>query len=660
MLSPAYTFDLNQAVLSSLATIGYFDGNSPCLACGTTGGKVFIHSPHTPNSQLSYLNINKTISGLVSGKLENSERDMLLVASPSSLMVYDVNSNSDVFNTDVRDGAFTLALGNVNNRPLALVGGNCSLLGFDSTGEEAFWTVTGDNVTAIGLYNRKKAQRLLVGSEDYAIRVFSNEEMLEEIEETGVITEFSGLSDGKFAYSLDTGVLGVYKNTHRLWKASTKYKVTSMTSGDVNGDGVPEIIAGWSNGKLEIRAERKGECLFKKMIKKPIAKVFYEDYRLEGQNQVIACTTSGSILGFMKNEAPQENQEEQLLELTQQKEALLNQIQSYSKGVASELLPADTKVLCRLVSSPPCIQLSLSNSCFIKHAVLLAEGLFEGETYVFHPERPTHQVQVPIENNRHVQSQVEIKLLVSNSAGSIQSQVISMPCKIPKFSDFEVTECNLPSSYVMLDFNYDFTNWANERFILESKLQPKKELKLTFKGKSETLGFSLTGRNLIVYTETLELAGEVIQDLIVYFSIPNLQSKAYYPNEVEKLKELLEKVDEFNSARTDLTVSMAESTQFVKAFIVKAEDARIQNNMEHFKQELSNLQQFNGELLSQYQIRSNNHNELLSCLKQLNQYIQKGANLRSGEYKNRTLAAGKQAVKARDVSSLQKVIFSGG
>lgn len=33
--------------------------------------------------------------------------------------------------------------------PLAVVGGNCSLQGFDYRGEDPFWTVTGDNVTSL-------------------------------------------------------------------------------------------------------------------------------------------------------------------------------------------------------------------------------------------------------------------------------------------------------------------------------------------------------------------------------------------------------------------------------------------------------------------------------------------------------------------------------
>ena len=33
--------------------------------------------------------------------------------------------------------------------PMVVVGGNCSIQGYDAEGNEPFWTVTGDNVSAM-------------------------------------------------------------------------------------------------------------------------------------------------------------------------------------------------------------------------------------------------------------------------------------------------------------------------------------------------------------------------------------------------------------------------------------------------------------------------------------------------------------------------------
>jgi len=48
----------------------------------------------------------------------------------------------------VADGVNCIFFGRVRGiiEPLVLVGGDCSITGFNLQGEEKFWTVTGDNV----------------------------------------------------------------------------------------------------------------------------------------------------------------------------------------------------------------------------------------------------------------------------------------------------------------------------------------------------------------------------------------------------------------------------------------------------------------------------------------------------------------------------------
>ena len=48
------------------------------------------------------------------------------------------------FMMQLPDGANAIVIGRLgdSDRPLAFVGGNCSIQGFDHTGEEHFWTVS--------------------------------------------------------------------------------------------------------------------------------------------------------------------------------------------------------------------------------------------------------------------------------------------------------------------------------------------------------------------------------------------------------------------------------------------------------------------------------------------------------------------------------------
>ena len=94
--------------------------------------------------------------------------------------------NCDLFFKDAPDGVNAIVVGvfggAADNAPLALVGGNCSIQGFDHEGNEAYWTVTGDNVSTMTFcdVDEDGALELLVGSDDYEIRVFRNEEVVSE------------------------------------------------------------------------------------------------------------------------------------------------------------------------------------------------------------------------------------------------------------------------------------------------------------------------------------------------------------------------------------------------------------------------------------------------------------------------------------------------
>ena len=189
MLAQPFTLQLNNAIAK--AAVGKFDGEHASLTCATSAGKVFFGraSELAGAEQLRFLNINRKISALACGALNAKQgRDMLLVGAQTTLLAYDVRENCDLFFKDVPDGVNTLLVGRFGSLdiPLALVGGNCSIQGFDHEGGESFWTVTGDNVSAMAFcdVDGDGELELLVGSDDFEIRVFRNEEVVSETTET--------------------------------------------------------------------------------------------------------------------------------------------------------------------------------------------------------------------------------------------------------------------------------------------------------------------------------------------------------------------------------------------------------------------------------------------------------------------------------------------
>jgi Bardet-Biedl syndrome 2 protein len=119
------------------------------------------------------------------------------------------------------------------------------------------------------------------------------------------------------------------------------------------------------------------------------------------------------------------------------------------------------------------------------------------------------------------------------------------------------------------------------------------------------------------------------------------------------------KVDEYNAVRLKLTAEMADSSQLVKALVIKAEDARILNDMKLMKKMYSSLYDVNRELIGEYIKRANNHNELLSALKEVNAMIQKAARLRIGAAKTKVITECRNSIKSNNIHSLFKIIRLG-
>jgi Bardet-Biedl syndrome 2 protein len=120
----------------------------------------------------------------------------------------------------------------------------------------------------------------------------------------------------KFAFGLANGTVGVYNGAKtRLWRVKAKNRVTALQSYDLDSDGVPEVISGWSNGAFNVRNESTGEIIFKDTLvlsessqqssssdasgNASVAAILRSDYRLDGKEELIVCTQSGDIRGYL-------------------------------------------------------------------------------------------------------------------------------------------------------------------------------------------------------------------------------------------------------------------------------------------------------------------------------------------------------------------------
>ncbi|XP_062403688.1 Bardet-Biedl syndrome 2 protein homolog isoform X2 [Sardina pilchardus] len=690
MLVPIFTLKLNHKINPRMVTMGKFDGIHPCLTAATQAGKVFIHNPHTrgqrqaahrlsqsaQDSDISLLNINQAVSCLTAGSLgPNTTGHTLLVGSQTNLLAYDVHDNADIFYREVTDGANAIVLGNLGDisYPLAIIGGNCALQGFDYEGNDQFWT-------------------LVVGSEDFDIRVFKEDELVSEMAENETVTSLCHMHGSRFGYALANGTVGVYDRTARYWRIKSKNHAMSIHAFDLNADGVVELITGWSNGKIDARSDRTGEVIFKDNFSSSVAGVVEGDYRMDGQIQLICTSVEGEVRGYlpaskeMKGNLMDSSVEQELIrELSQRKQNLLLELRNYEENAkattgASEgdsgmgVIPANTQLQTALAvraateSQRAHIELSIStpNETIIRAVLIFAEGIFEGESHVVHPSAQNLSgcVRVPIIPPKDIPVDLHVKAFVGGK-NSTQFHVFEITRQLPRFSMYDLSvEPDAPQptgrvAFTVNDRPQRVVMWLNQNFLLPEGIEsPDVTFTCLRGGGLLTISMQSSGE-ITLNTDDIDLAGDLVQSLTSFLAIEDLQAEADFPSYFQELRTTLTEVDEFHSVHQKLTAAMADHSNHIRNMLVQAEDARLMGDMRTMKKRYIELYDLNRDLVNEYKIRSNNHNALLACLKSVNQAIQRAGRLRVGKPKNQVISACRDAIKNNNVNALFKIMKAG-
>ncbi|XP_054160057.1 Bardet-Biedl syndrome 2 protein homolog [Oppia nitens] len=728
-----------------------------CLPIVRHKSQVFVHNPNSRSlnadgrwvmsasvSDINYLNINQTVNALAAGKLRQSrptstvggnqksannksrtssansstgstsgggvggtnsggDNDVLVIGTPTSIMVYDVITNSDLFYKEVPDGANAVIIGEVGtiHKPLAIVGGNCALQGFDYEGTDSYWTVTGDNITCMVLTDLDEdgQNELLVGSDDHDIRVFKEDAITYELSETDTITSLCAISPHTFAYALANGTVGVYHKKERLWRIKSKNQAICLLSFDVNQDGKPELVTGWSNGKLDARNIENGEVLFRDNLSHSIAGLLVADYNLDGIDELIVCTVEGEIRGYV-SASPQERQsvmdanfeQDTVREMMKKRQNLLMELRNYeensriqriadpfiSKAKATMendqfgAIPANTQLRSALVISQtdklPCVELTLetTNDTIIRTVVIFAEGIFKGESQVIHPvdSQVRSEISVALRPPKDLAIDLHVKALVGYKS-SFHYHVFELTRHLPRFSMYAVTKLTAKPqshvSFVLPEKLVRVTTWLNANFLLVEEFDYGETLDISFVSLRDgsPLALEMDGRTgeLTVRTDNIELAGDIVQSLVYeYLGIEDMSSTASFPVEVDKLKKFVNQVEELQNVRQRLAAEIADNSVAIRELVVRAEDARLIGEIKLMKNLYNDLNTFNTDLITEYKIRCQNHQDLVDSLKQVNVCIQRAGNLRVGKPKSQLINSCRNAIQQNNLNLLSRII----
>ncbi|XP_065297098.2 BBSome complex member BBS2-like isoform X2 [Dermacentor albipictus] len=688
-LVPQFTFHLNHKVLARRVTVGKYDGLHPCITAATASDKVLVHNNNRQQrsgdrweggGDVSLLNVNQTVSCVAAGCLKpGAKEDVLLVGTPTALLAYDVENNCDLFFREVADGAHSVATGYLGSRrnPVVLVGGNCSIQGFDHDGEDVFWTVTGDNVRALALYdfNKDGLNELLVGSEDFDIRVFRDDVIVAEIAENEAVTALCPLTHECFAYALANGTIGVYRATERLWRIKSKSQAVCLHGYDIDGDGRPELITGWSNGKVDARSLSTGEVVFRDSLAHGVAGIVQADYCLDGREQLIVVSGAGEVRGYLAASAELRQQaadatfeQDTVRELSHKKQTLLQELRNYETSADAGQcgsIPANTQLKTLLAINsgsggiPPHVEVALetNNETVIRAVILFAEGIFDGESLVCHPkaEQVQREVSLPLWPPRDLAVDLHLKVLVGQR-DSGHFHVFELSRQLPRFAAYLLLSEKEPRDrasagsvrFRINDRPHRVASWVNQNFLLPEDLcQAGTSFRVSFVAlrclKPITIDADASGE-VSIETDLMDVAADMVQSLAAYLELEHLESRAHFPDEYARLRSLVDKVREHESARLTISANMADTASIVRGLLLRAEDCRLLRDYDGMRRWYQELQTLNRELVSDHRMRCQSHEELSRCVRMLNRGIERAAGLRAGRHKATTVAACRQAL----------------
>ncbi|KAL4125091.1 hypothetical protein PRIC2_008680 [Phytophthora ramorum] len=674
---PAFQVHLHQPILERVAQVGKFDGRHPALACGTTAGKVFIHSPNentfransegddSEQSSVRFLKINRKVTALAAGKFEAADQgDTLVVGTQSSLLAYDVEKNSDIFYKDVPDGVSAMLFAPAPR--------------FGRDGGELFWTVTGDHVRALAVSDVTGHGRdeLVAGSDDFEIRAFQNEEVVFECTETSRVLALAAIKKQMFGYALQNGTVGVYKGKHRAWRVKSKNIPTAIHSFDIDGDGEKEIVMGWSNGKFESRKLANGEAVHKEVLPSPVAALVTADYRMDGKEEIICCSADGEIRGYFtatgdfpapgsSNTAANDRasqEEKEVAKLSKHRAALQLEIKALEVNQAGGKRGYSRK---RVANS------RRHQHQVIKMVVVFESeaGIFEGESLVVRPATMSSTVRIPLNLNKHAAARLDFKVLVGTRGHHTSFHVFESTFKLPKFAAFhhitgESGSQASPEGSVRFATPVkpqQMYSWLDNAFVLAEAIPESSQAQLSFRSLRDNsrLNISVTPQETVFRTDNMELAAELVQHMCAFLEWRELESMADFPRQMEDFRNLLVRVDESNAIRLKLTGEMADDSNQVKNLIIRVEDSRILNDMPRMRRFYSELFSLNNQLLGEYTKRSTNHQALLDALKEVNSMIQLAARLRFGNAKSTVIAACRKAIKNNNIHALFYIVKTG-
>lgn len=218
-------------------------------------------------------------------------------------------------------------------------------------------------------------------------------------------------------------------------------------------------------------------------------------------------------------------------------------------------------------------------------------------------------IVVPLKIPKDEPTDIHIKAFVGSSEGN-QYHVFELNRQLPRFSMYSLPDrisgspknisditklsedflSKSPESYVKFKVTERvnrFCMFINQNFLLPADIEPNVTEVDTFDflkipliclrdGTSLIITF-YNDSNILIQTENMELAGNLIQAMAQFMNVTNLESTASFPGVISQLRDLFDKLQGLQESANVLRTDMALKVNLAKILVLRAEDARVTN-----------------------------------------------------------------------------------
>ena len=307
----------------------------------------------------------------------------------------------------------------------------------------------------------------------------------------------------------------------------------------------------------------------------------------------------------------------------------------------------------------------------IKAVIVEADGVLANEVTFYPFAEEKNVAYYPVTLKSRMPCVISLKVLLgfplSNFYHAVQAEI-----HLGKFTTFVPAHADsvvFPKSYVKFkvkDTIQRFVTWIDAAFqtqLASTTNYNKDSFEISFISSITKMPLLLTFNAnesiIVISTEDLGLAGEIIQDFAAFHGITEFESVNDFPREMEDFQVVLRDVESYNAARLALSADVADRTSAIKDLVIKGEEARILMNTTAVRESYRQLFHLNKDMVAEHEKKALNHKLLVDALKKVNIMIQKASDFRVGKAKAKLVTSCRAAIRANNMQTLFKLIKQG-